>query len=116
MTYREPNFLPVVPILSCQQIVSFSQSSCVSPVQLTEGGGGEGRDGGGAESYDRKKAWASINRSIHSASNRFLPRHLMDGKKDKTPRVLGTDTNKKAKKIIKNMCEILRKKYRYLFH
>ncbi len=48
-----------------QQIVSLSQSSCVSPVQLTEGrvGGGGGR---GAESYERKEAWVFINRSILS--------------------------------------------------
>ncbi len=39
-----------------------SQSSYVSPVELTEGGGG----GGGAGSYDGEKAWSSINHSILS--------------------------------------------------
>jgi hypothetical protein len=49
--------------LSENCLSSRSQSSCVLPDQLTdwrEGGGG----GRGAESYDRKKAWASINCSI----------------------------------------------------
>jgi hypothetical protein len=32
----------------------------VSPVELTDGRGGEGGEGG-AKSYDDKKAWASIN-------------------------------------------------------
>jgi hypothetical protein len=57
---------PLPPSIFRQQIVSLSQSSCVSPpVHLIDGrGGGEGvgRHGRGAESYDRKKAWASINR------------------------------------------------------
>jgi hypothetical protein len=48
--------IPSTP-LSLQQIVSLSQSSCVSL-----GGGGRR----GTESYDRKKAWSSINRSILS--------------------------------------------------
>ncbi len=57
---------PPPPPLSLQQIVSLSQSSCVSPVQLTDGR--RGGEGGrlGAESYDRKKAWASINCSLLS--------------------------------------------------
>ncbi len=38
-----------------QQVVSLSQSSCVSPVQLTDGRGG--KRGGEAKSYDVKKAW-----------------------------------------------------------
>jgi hypothetical protein len=51
--------------LSANCLSSRSQSFCVLPDQLTdwrEGGGG----GRGAESYDRKKAWASINCSILS--------------------------------------------------
>ncbi len=47
-----------------QQIVSLSQSFCVSPVQLTGGRGGLGR--GGGRGADRNKARASINRSILS--------------------------------------------------
>jgi hypothetical protein len=42
--------------LSRQQLVSLSQSSSVSPVVLTAGGGGRG-----ADSYDREKTWPSIN-------------------------------------------------------
>ncbi len=49
------------PTLSRSQAVSLSPSSCVSPVYLTDGGGWGG--GRGAKSYDRKKAWASINPS-----------------------------------------------------
>jgi hypothetical protein len=40
--YRGPCFLAVAP-LSFQQVVSFSQSSCVSPVEPTEARGGGGR-------------------------------------------------------------------------
>ncbi len=50
--YRRPGFLAVVwfdPPLSRQQVVSLSQSSCVSPVELTDGGGGVGV---AAKSYD----------------------------------------------------------------
>ncbi len=51
---------PPSPI-SLQQVASLilSQSSCVSPVGLTDRGGGEMGDGRGAESYDRKKSWPS---------------------------------------------------------
>ncbi len=50
--------------LSRPQMIYLSQSFCVSPVQLTDGrGGGDVR---GAESYDRKKPWSSINNSIQS--------------------------------------------------
>ncbi len=52
------------PTPSSQQIGPLSLSFCVSPVQLTDGGGGGGR---GDENYDRKKAWASLNRTILSA-------------------------------------------------
>ncbi len=48
-----------------QQVVSFSQTSCVTPVELTderEGGGGDG--GRGAKSYHCEKAWSSINQSL----------------------------------------------------
>jgi hypothetical protein len=39
-----------------KQIFSLSQSSCVSPVELIDGRGGEG-----AKSYDgEKKAWSSL--------------------------------------------------------
>jgi hypothetical protein len=51
MIYRGPSFLAVVcfdssPNLSRQQFASFSQSSFVSPVELSEGRGVEG-DGHG---------------------------------------------------------------------
>jgi hypothetical protein len=55
--------LPSPSPLSRQQIVSLSQSSCVSPVEFTDRGGGE-LSGRGAKSYDRKKAWPCINYSI----------------------------------------------------
>ncbi len=43
-----------------RQVVSLSQSSSVSPVELTDGRGGRG--GRGAKSYDRKKAWSEFFR------------------------------------------------------
>jgi hypothetical protein len=57
----------LLPALSYQQVVSISQSTCVLPVELTDGREG-GRLGGGrgAKSYDREKAWSSINHSILS--------------------------------------------------
>jgi hypothetical protein len=45
--------------LSRQQAFLFSQSSCVSPVDLTDGRGGGGC-GEGAKSNDGEKAWSSI--------------------------------------------------------
>ncbi len=48
MIYRGPGFLAVAALLhafSHQQVVSLSQSSCVSAVELSNGGGG-GEDGG----------------------------------------------------------------------
>jgi hypothetical protein len=64
MIYRGPSFLAVVLIgffpPSCQQIVSFSPSSCVSLVELTERRGG----GGGTKSHDSEKAWSSINHEL----------------------------------------------------
>jgi hypothetical protein len=60
-----------LPPLSRQQLVSLSQSSYVSPVELTDGRDSDG-DGRKAESYDCKKAWPSINHSILSV--RAFPR------------------------------------------
>jgi hypothetical protein len=54
-----------LPLLSRQLVVSFSHSSCVSPVELTDERGGRG-GGRGAKSYDGEKAWPSINYSILS--------------------------------------------------
>jgi hypothetical protein len=56
---------PLPSPLFRQQVVSLSQSSSVSPVELSDGR--EGGRGRGAKSYDREKAWPSINHSIHSA-------------------------------------------------
>jgi hypothetical protein len=63
MTYRGQGFLGLAPRPSSQQVVSLSQSSCVSPVELTDG-----RGGGGAKSYDRE-TWPSMNHSILSGRN-----------------------------------------------
>jgi hypothetical protein len=54
---------PLPSPLLRHKVVSLSQSSCVSLVDGTEGGGGGGR---GAISYDREKAWPSIKYSILS--------------------------------------------------
>jgi hypothetical protein len=71
MLYRRQAFLAVVnsptpfspfPI-SRLHVVSLSQFSCVSPVELTVGRGGRG-DGGGVKAYDGEKAWSSVNHSI----------------------------------------------------
>jgi hypothetical protein len=48
---------PPPSLVARQKVVSLSQSSCVSPVEPTN-------VGGGAKSYDREKAWPSINHSI----------------------------------------------------
>ncbi len=53
---------PPSPPPTQQQIVSLSQSSYMSPVELTDGRG----DGRGARSYDGEKAWPSINYSVLS--------------------------------------------------
>ncbi len=63
MIYRGPGFLAFVwfgfsPPLSHQQVVTLSQSYCMSPVEHSNGRGG---GGGGGKSYDRDKAWPSIN-------------------------------------------------------
>ncbi len=62
------NFPPPPPptSLSCQQIVSLSQSSCMTPVELTDGRGGRAGGGEGAKSYDCEKHWSSINNSVLS--------------------------------------------------
>ncbi len=59
--------------ISSQQIVSLSQSSRVSPVEVTDRKGVWG--GREAESYDRKKAWPSINCSMRSVFYNWLARH-----------------------------------------
>jgi hypothetical protein len=59
---------PLAPLPSANCTVSLTQSSCVSPVELTDGDG-RGRAGQGgheAKSYDIEKAWSSINHSILS--------------------------------------------------
>jgi hypothetical protein len=66
---RGPGFHIVVGLgysspLSRQQVVSLFQSSCVLPVELTDGR--EGRGGGGTKSYNGEVAWSSINRSLLS--------------------------------------------------
>jgi hypothetical protein len=48
---------------SDQKFVSLSQSSCVTPVALTDGRIGGG-GGGGAKSYGSEKAMSSINHSV----------------------------------------------------
>jgi hypothetical protein len=74
MIYRGTGFLAVLLFGSSrtlfspsrQQAVSLSQSSCVSPVELTDGRKA-GKGVGGAKSYDREKVWPSINHSILTA-------------------------------------------------
>ncbi len=55
--------LSQLPSHSRQQVVSFPQSSSVSPVELAD----EREARGGAKSYDSEKAWPSMNYSILSA-------------------------------------------------
>jgi hypothetical protein len=62
MFYRWQGSSP--PPLSRQQVVSLSQSSCVSPVEIKCRRGGGGR---GAKSYGPEKAWPSVYHSILSA-------------------------------------------------
>ncbi len=80
MIYRRPSVLAVVwfgssptPFpLSHQLVISLSQSSCVSPVELIDGGGGGGGGGRGTKSYDREKAWPSIIHTILSGMKRWF--------------------------------------------
>jgi hypothetical protein len=51
---------PPPPLLFRQEIVPLSQSTCVSPVELTDKGGG----GRGAKSYGSDKVWSSLNNFI----------------------------------------------------
>ncbi len=83
MIYRGPSFpangwfgsSPTPSPISRKQVVSLSQSSCVSPVELVDCWLVEswrekmvGRGvGAGAKSGRREKAWFSINHSIFSA-------------------------------------------------
>jgi hypothetical protein len=62
LSRRRMTLAPPPPI-SRRQVVSLSQSSCVSPVELTDGGGGVG---GVPNAYDNEKAWTSKNHSILS--------------------------------------------------
>ncbi len=55
---------PTPSIYIYQQNVSLSQSSCMSPVEPTDGRGG----GTGAKSYDGEKAWSSANNSMLSGT------------------------------------------------
>ncbi len=61
-----------LPPLSLQQVVSLSQSPCMSPVELTDGRRGRERGGGEARSYDSEKALTSVNHSILSALHTLL--------------------------------------------
>jgi hypothetical protein len=73
MIWRHPHPLPLL-VCMCEQVVSLSESSCVSPVLLTdrrrEGGGGWCWVG--AISYDAEKALSSINYSILSEVVRIV--------------------------------------------
>ncbi len=55
---------PSPSAVSRQQVISLSQSSCVSPVQLIDGRGGVEGGERGAKSYDYEKAWSSTNHSV----------------------------------------------------
>jgi hypothetical protein len=55
---------PLSSPLSRQQVVSLSQASCVSPVELTDGRGGEGV--GDEPNHACEEAWPSMNHSILS--------------------------------------------------
>jgi hypothetical protein len=59
-----------IPPLSRLQVVSLSQSSCMSPVELTDGKGVGGWRG--AKSYDCEKYWSSIYHSILSMAYKLL--------------------------------------------
>jgi len=55
-----------LPPLSRDKVVSLSQSSCMSPVELTDGSGEE-RVGEELNHTTHKKAWPSTNHSTLSA-------------------------------------------------
>ncbi len=65
-----PRPTPFVPF-SRQQVFSLFLIIPVSSVEVTDGRGGEERVRG-AKSYDREKAWSSINHSILSGRGCFL--------------------------------------------
>jgi hypothetical protein len=82
--YRGPGFLAVVwfgslptpfPLLSVYKLVRRRTGRLRKRDKLLTG---EGRKGGGPESYDRKKAWSSINHSILSglAYYNYNPRRI----------------------------------------
>ncbi len=64
-SYDSDPHLPPFPPLPAASCLSFSVFLCVAGRELTDGreGGGDGR---GAKSYDREKAWPSLNHSIIS--------------------------------------------------
>jgi hypothetical protein len=78
MIHRGPGFLevvgfgssPTISPLSRQHVVSLSQSSWLSPVELTDGRAGEG-GGRGAKSYDHDNAWPPINHATPSGLERL---------------------------------------------
>ncbi len=62
------------PPLSSAKCLSFSVFLCVAgPTNQVTTGEGKGGGARGAESYDRKKTWASINRSILSCAQFHFP-------------------------------------------
>jgi hypothetical protein len=67
-------FSPIPSPLFREQVVSLSQSSCVSHVELTDGRGWWGGGGAGLgeepKSYDSEKGWSSLNYSILSETPR----------------------------------------------
>jgi len=77
---------PLSPLPS-ENCLSFSFFLCVAgPACWWHGGrGGEGGGGRGAESYDRKKAWSSINHSILSGFLRDGVTGLLTAQNNKTP-------------------------------
>ncbi len=92
MIYRGPGFLAIIwigsaptPFPLSRQQVSLYLSLPVCSVELTDGRGGRG--GHGAESYNSKKSWPSINRSILSDlySYHLSGPWLAMNKKDKNP-------------------------------
>jgi hypothetical protein len=60
--------------LSCQKLVSLSQSSCVSPVERRERGGGVRR---GAKTYDVKRSRPPLSHSVSDPADSLLPNCLL---------------------------------------